>query len=329
MPKPLRIGLVGFGFGYFHARSIANRTDATLVAVADRNNDSLPVAAEAMGFTVFRDAVEMIRSGTVDALVVATSPSFRKPIVEAAVDVGLPMFVEKPWAGDPESARALAAICDRSTVPVMVGFSFRFHPAIAKLRALDLGGPRMLCGQYVFDWLPDADNWMWSTGGGFLNENSCHLFDAVCALMGRPTRVFAEGGMFEGRPAPDSAAITLRFENDAIAALTVGGIARGGVDFPRIDLHAEKGSATLLGQNHIWRELRYDLGDGEHRHVADPEQLGDTRYSHALSHFFDCVRENKQPDATVADGVLAVDIAHAVTESARTGQPVDIPKGTS
>ena len=319
----LRLGLVGFGFGYFHARTIAARTDAKLVAVADRSNDGLQDAADAMGFEVYRDAAEMIGGGAVDAVILATAPAARRPMIEAAVEHRVPLFVEKPWAGSPEAARELEQLV--GDLPVMLGFSFRFHPALTKLKELDLGTVRLLSGQYVFDWLPEADNWMWSTGGGFLNENSCHLFDAVCSVMGRPVRVFAEGGRFEDRPAEDSAAVTIRFESGGIAAVTVGGIARGLSDYPRLDLHAERGSASVLGHNHIWRELRFDKGDGEQREVHDPEQLGDTRYSHALSHFIEKTRNNEPYDATVADGVLAVELAHAIARSARTNTPTDLP----
>jgi scyllo-inositol 2-dehydrogenase (NAD+) len=217
----------------------------------------------------------------------------------------------------------------------MLGFSFRYHPVIRKLRELvgnELGEPRMLAGRYVFDWLPPAEGWMWDpdNGNGFFNENSCHLFDAVCSLMGRPSRVFCESGRLENRPMADSGVVTMRFESGAIASLTVGGIGTNGLDdYPRIDLFAADGQAALLGHDHVWQSLSWADATGTHSFTQSPERIAETRYSDAFSHFFDCIRENRTPETDVEAGVLAVEIAMAVTESARTDRPVSLEKGTT
>lgn len=95
------------------------------------------------------------------------------------------MLVEKPWATNLEHARHLAQICETYDAKVMVAFSFRFHPAIVKLRPLmehELGQGWLLNGEYLFNWIPPSDSWLWDphNGNGFFNENSGHLFDAVC-----------------------------------------------------------------------------------------------------------------------------------------------------
>ena len=47
----------------------------------------------------------MIAGETLDAVVVATPPQFRAPILEAAFARDLPVFVEKPLAGTLDGAR--------------------------------------------------------------------------------------------------------------------------------------------------------------------------------------------------------------------------------
>jgi predicted dehydrogenase len=332
-PSRVRIGVVGYGFGRFHVRTLANMSDAHLVAVADQDRtDELRAAAPQYGFTPYRSAAEMIQREALEALSVCVPPKCRREILAAGVAAGVAMFVEKPWASNAAHARQLADVCRPSRKPVMAGFSFRFHPALVKLRALldgELGRPRMLNGQYLFGWLPPADHWLWDpgNGNGFLNENSCHLFDAVCGLMGRPVRVFAEGGNFCGRPAEEAASITLRFENGSLAALTCGGIGVGAFsEYPRIELITEHGQAQLTGRSHVWEELRWARrDDGEVRCLsAPPEQLGATRYTHAFELFFHCIREGSAPPATIDEAVLSVDVAMAVIASARSGRPVDL-----
>ena len=330
----LRIGVVGLRFGEHHVRTLVDMDDVELVAVADRNSrpGGVEALARALGARVYRDGVEMMEREKLDAVTLCVSPRAREALVEAAARLGIPMFVEKPWATDLDQARRLPDVCRRHRATVMVGFSFRFHPAIVRLRQLiesDLGTPWMLNGQYVFDWIPPRDSWLWDpqNGNGFFNENSCHLFDSVCYLLGRPVSVTAEGGSFTGSPSEDAAALTLRFESGAIAALTVGGIGvKGFRRFPRIDVVTERGQAALRGLEHMWTELTWTLrGDPRVQSVVSPpELLGKTRYTDALRHFVACVRSGEQPSAGIEDGMRTVALAEAVYESARTGTKVNI-----
>jgi predicted dehydrogenase len=329
----IRIGVVGYGFGRHHVRTLANLAEAHLVAVADdARTDELARAAAQYGFTPYDSAAEMLRRESLDAISVCVSPRYRRDVLAAGAEAGVAMFVEKPWASSASHARELADVCRGSRRCVMVGFSFRFHPAIVKLRSLldgELGPVRMLNGQYTFGWLPPPDHWTWDpdNGNGFINENSCHLLDAVCSLMGRPVRVFAEAGSFSGSPAEEAAAVTLRFAGGGVACLSCGGIgAAAFTEFPRISAATEHGQAELIGANHTWRELRWACrgDDAVRRFTSPPEQLGTTRYTHALERFCRCVRDGRGAPATVADGVLSVELAMAVVESARSGRPVTL-----
>jgi predicted dehydrogenase len=330
--QPVRIGVIGYRFGQYHVRTLVNMPEARLVAVADLDSQALEAGAQKYGFTPYRDAVEMMDREQLDAISICTSPKWRRPLMGAAIARSLAMFVEKPWAANSAEARELADICRRSRAPVMAGFSFRFHPAIVKLHELldgELGQPRMLNGQYVFGWLPPADHWLWdpTNGNGFINENSCHLLDTVCHLLGRPVRVTAEGGRFAQRPMEDSAAVVIRFDSGAIAALTCGGIGAPAFDdYPQIDLQTASGQACLRGRHHVWDSLSWATAkDAAVRHLAaNPEQLGATRYTHAFGHFFRCIREGAAPSATIDDGVMIVDLAMAIAESARSGGTVTL-----
>jgi predicted dehydrogenase len=253
-------------------------------------------------------------------------------LIEAAARRGVALFVEKPWATDLDHARELAALCEATGATVMVAFSFRYHPAIVKLRGLmdgDLGPGWMLNGQYVFRWAPPAGSWLWDpeNGNGFFNENSCHLFDAVCYLMGDPVSVMAEAINPLDTPSEHAAALSVRFAGGVIAALTIGGIATGAYHaYPRIEVITADGQALLTGRDHIWERVSWAGrgDDGVREIVAPPEALGSTRYTHAFQHFFACIRTGQPPTCGVVDGVRAVALAMAVYESARTGKRIEI-----
>ncbi len=228
----IRIGVIGLRFGRQLVRTLANMEDADIVALADRSFDGpegLYDYAAHYGAAAYLDGVEMMRSEDLDAVVLCTSPSTRAELMRCAISEGVAMFVEKPWATNVKHAKELAALCRDSSAPVMTAFSFRYHPAIVHLRQLmagSLGPGWLLNGSYIFNWQPDPDGWLWDpdNGGGFINENSCHLFDGVCSLLGKPVSVMAEASTHLQAPSENTAAVTLRFAGGAIAALTIGGV---------------------------------------------------------------------------------------------------------
>jgi predicted dehydrogenase len=328
----LRMGVIGLRFGYHHVQTLLTMTDVELVAVADRSADTSYVSK--YGVKTYQDGLELLQQEKLDAVSICTSPKHREPLIEYAAKNNVAMFIEKPLAATLEKARAIKSICDKHNATVMVGFSFRFHLATVHLRELmnnSLGSALLLSGEYMFDWLPPANAWLWdkNNGNGFFNENSCHLFDAVCYLLGEPISVMAEGRTIKDSPSEEIAAITVRFESGAIAALTVGALATGAFhNFPRINVITENGQAHLIGREHMWESLTWATRESEETQtlIAPPETLSQTRYTLAFQHLVDCVTNKRQPSATLQDGVRAVALAEAVYESIRTGQKVQVQR---
>lgn len=323
----MRIGVAGLGFGVNLLHTLLTRGDCTVAAAADIFPERLE-AARAKGIDTYEDAARMVREAGLDAVVIASAPHVRGPALDAAIAAGIPVFMEKPLAATPAEARALI---DRiGDHPVMLGFSFRFHAPVQRLLAeMDgLGAPRVLNAEYLFDWLPPGDGWLWDAekGGGFFTENSCHLFDVVRAVMGDPVQVYAAGIDDGARPSATAAALTLHYPGGAVAALTIGGIGTGAMgDYPRLDLTCSGGRAEMRGRQHMWTALHWARRGGEVTQLAhDPEPLGRTRYSAAFDHFLDRTAAGDPFDATPRDGLAAVELADAIYRSIASGQPEPI-----
>jgi len=334
-PQPVRLGLVGLKFGRWLLRALTGIPGVTVTDLADRHADQKILAGIAAppAARLHPDAEAMIREANIDAVILATSPLRRGPLLAACAARGLPVFVEKPWAGNPIQAREFAALCAPIAERVMVGFSFRFHEPVQRLRALLDGplGPAWLAnGEYAFHWNLGPDGWLWDPqgGGGVFNENSCHLFDVVCHLMGRPAWVQAAAANPRDMPGPELGAVVLGFPAGGIAAVTLGALGAPAFDrYPRLDLIAARGRASLIGRGHVWEALEWaELDDHARRRLdAPPEVLGFTRYTAALEHFVTCVRSGARPRASIEDGILAVDLAHALAASAQNGSRMELP----
>ncbi|MEM7736655.1 MAG: Gfo/Idh/MocA family oxidoreductase [Deinococcota bacterium] len=335
----INIGVVGLKFGHYHVQTLANLPGVRLVAVADRSAElpkGLDAYAHSYGATAYRDGLELLDHPELDAVSICTSPRSRAPLIEAAAARDLPMFIEKPWAANLIQAHSLTKLAQTHNANIMLGFSFRVHPAAVRLQDLvrdeldtGLGRGMLLTGEYLFDWLPEADNWLWdkNNGGGFFNENSCHLLDMVCALLGKPISVFAKGVNEHASPSAEAALVTITFEGGALASVLLGGLGAGAhKNYPRLTLITQNGQATLHGREHIWESLIWATRNDEVTHTltTSPEALGQTRYSHALSHFVDCVQTGKPFAATVDDGLRAVKLATAIYASIDNGQEISL-----
>jgi len=151
MSAALAIGVIGTGvMGAEHARRLAAEVaGAHVAAVADADPARAAAAAAAVGGRAYADALELIRSDDVGAVVIASSDATHAAFVLACLAEGKPVLCEKPLATTAEaSLRVAEAESAAGRRLVQVGFMRRFDPAYAALkRELDegrLGGPLLL-----------------------------------------------------------------------------------------------------------------------------------------------------------------------------------------
>lgn len=125
-----------------------------------------------------------------DGAVIATATEIRLELIEAAAAAGIPLYIEKPLAADPEEVSAIYAaagpILDRS----VVGFMMRYHPAFRHLAAQDLSDVYRYTFEIGHDVTKWRENWSFARsyaarpeGGGVLLD-LCHELDMAHCLFG-------------------------------------------------------------------------------------------------------------------------------------------------
>jgi predicted dehydrogenase len=138
MSGPLRVGLVGCGrlaeAGYMPAAADTQALEIT--AVADPSTERREAFAQAGGTVAFAGAAELIESGLVEAVVIASPPAEHLAQAALAAAAGLPCLVEKPPAADAAGAVALAAL---EPAP-WIGFNRRFQQGAALLEEIPREG---------------------------------------------------------------------------------------------------------------------------------------------------------------------------------------------
>jgi predicted dehydrogenase len=123
---PVRVGLAGCGrWGRHVLRDL--RSLGCDVPVVARSDVSRERARQGGATEIVADVASL---ASVDGVVVATPTSSHAEVVAAALDLGVPVFVEKPLTADVESARQLAeAAPDR----LFVMDKWRYHPGVREL----------------------------------------------------------------------------------------------------------------------------------------------------------------------------------------------------
>ena len=199
--KAIRFGVIGLGvMGQEHARVIAANPLLKLAGATDAQAAGRKVASD-LGCKWFESAEEMIRSGEVDAVVIATPHWQHADLAVTALKAGLHVLCEKPLSVTVEqSDRVLQAAAESRGMFVVV-HQKRFEPAYLFVKQmLDSGelGALYRCSMIESAWRSESyyrsspwrGTWR-GEGGGVLLNQAPHILDRYAWLCGMPETVNA------------------------------------------------------------------------------------------------------------------------------------------
>lgn len=192
-PDPVRFGVVGYGFGarYFHAPLIASTQECELVAVATRSTQRRAlVAAEHPGAMVVDDLAGLKDAG-VEAVTISTPADTHIPLCREALELGLAVVVDKPFALTAADARSAVDLAERLGVLLSVYQNRRWDSDYLTVRALVDDGTlgRIMRFESRFERLQEGPP---AAGGGTLLDFGSHLVDQALRLLGPARTVYAE-----------------------------------------------------------------------------------------------------------------------------------------
>jgi len=135
-----RLAVFGAGrWGRTVARSLAAMPGVVVACVVDPSGEARACAA-ALGLAVAEAPSAVLADPTVEGLVVATPPSSHAAVAVDGLMAGKHVLVEKPLAMSVDECRRIEDAARSSGRTVLVGHLMLYHPAMAKLRELCLGG---------------------------------------------------------------------------------------------------------------------------------------------------------------------------------------------
>src|SRR5947199_4542166 len=147
----LRVGVIGYGYwGPNIVRNFHTNEGAEVVLVADKSANVEARLKKAHPSTPFTtDAMEILKSPTLDAVAVVTPVWTHFELAKAALENGKHVFVEKPFTSTATQAKELIDLADRKHLQIMVDHTFLFTGAVKKMKQLVQDGT--LGSLYYYD----------------------------------------------------------------------------------------------------------------------------------------------------------------------------------
>ena len=345
----VRIGMIGSGFmAHTYSEVVANYAECgTLVAIAGGSRAG--GLAGRYGVVHEPSIARLLARDDVDAVVLAGPETVRLAQTHLAAAAGKHVLAEKPMATSVAECDAMIAACDAAGVRLMIVQTQRFRGVHQRAKQLiddgQIGAVKQvrLWSLFPEGWsvpVVRSRPWYADPEAGLFMSQCAHNFDLMRWLAGSEARrVFAHVTSHGTHGLPNLSTVAIvEFANGAVGQLWVS-LELPGATYPdsqfRSQVVGERGLLDFDGYTHL--DMSSPESNGEWRRIwtqppldpmnpLDPVRLGS--FTGQVQGFIDCIREDRPPVVTGADGRAAVELCQAALLSARTGQAVDLPLAT-
>ncbi len=345
----VRIGIIGLGnIGKYHAGYLregkVRRAELTAVADAFAPLDSW---AE-QGLKTFDDGEALMKSGEIDAVIIATPHYQHTTLGIAAFEAGLHVMVEKPISVHKADAERLIAAHEQHADRVFAAmFQLRTEPRYVKIKKLIEDGE---LGEIVrvnwinTDWFRTeiyyaSGGWRatWKGEGGGVLLNQCpHNLDILQWLCGMPRRVrgFCQIGRYHHIEVEDNVTAYLEWASQATGVfITSTGEAPG---TNRLEICGTRGKLLLEHDRLTFtrnetdmltfsREAKVGFARPDVWHVEVPFENAPAQHATLMQNFVDAILDGAPLIAPGAEGIHSIELANAALYSSLTDQPIELP----
>ena len=325
MSKKINIGVVGLGFiGQKHIECYEKMNNVKLTAVTSKKKQSLSKECD-YKFNVYADLDEMLSCEALDAVDICLPTIFHKEAVNKALNHGCHVIVEKPFALQSSDIDEMLECSVKNGKRLMVAHVCRFMHEYRFAKEIIIG--RSL-GEPLYyyacrnsatpKW--SSNNWLADkkSSGGTVMDLQIHDIDIANWLLGEPTgyKMVEVNNPHLGACDFGHVISTIKYANKGVAVLEAGHLMPDAYPFyTSYRLICEKGvvefcsgknlSFTLYRENEV-----IDLTGEYHSRYSDVNP-----YFEELSHFVNCITEDKEFDISTKEAKKAVITVNKLLEN--------------
>jgi predicted dehydrogenase len=338
-PKRVRIGVIGAGWfaSRRHCPEVKERPDAVLAAFARRDYEKLKKMAAHFGVTqTFTDHRDLIRSGTVDGVIICTPHALHYEHVKASLDAGLHVLVEKPLTLDPGQGQELVNLARQKGLALIVAQNPPYWNHCRYLREKLQDGILGQVEAAEIHWVGNVEAVFGAApmpsslpgvvlptlfrhdpalnGGGYFVDGGSHL---VCELVWCTGLKVVEVSAQMDNPEWDmKSAVSLRLDNGALATITC--TANSAIFDKRAHslYFCSKGNAFFRGMPFA---VTIEPKGGPASTTSEKDL---PKPPSPLGNWLDCILRKTKPEMEGETAVHIVAVVEAAYRSARTRQTV-------
>ncbi|MBP9902086.1 MAG: Gfo/Idh/MocA family oxidoreductase [Verrucomicrobia bacterium] len=343
----VRMGIIGLGnIGKHHADYLSNHkvSRCELVAVCDAYAplDRYP------SLKTFTDGEALIKSGAVDAVIIATPHFQHTTLGIAALEAGVHAMVEKPISSHKADAERLIAASRRYPKVVFGGmFQMRTEPRYQRVQKLIQAGELGAIVRINWintDWYRTeayyaSGGWRatWKGEGGGVLLNQClHNLDTLQWLVGMPQRVrgFCQLGRFHQIEVEDNVTAYLEWANGATGVFVSStgeapGTNRFEIVGTRGRLVMENDQLTFTRNETDMIQFSQTAKQGfvkpEVWNVGIPFENAKLPHANLVQNFVNAILDGEPLIAPGAEGIHSVELANVMVYSSLLGETVALP----
>ncbi len=345
--EKVRIGLVGLGnMGRAHRANLrAGKVKGMELTVICDRPEALPERED--GETQCTEFADMLGSGLVDAVLIATPHFFHTTMGIEALNAGLHVMVEKPLSVHKADCERLIAAHKGGDQVFGAMFQLRTDPVYKQIKSLIEGGELGEIRRVLWDctdWFRTesyfaSGGWRatWKGEGGGVLLNQCpHNLDLFQWLFGMPQQVtgFCQFGRYHDIEVEDDVTAYFRYDNGMHATfITSTGEAPGR---NLLQISGERGMLTLEGRTLKFQRNRTPMSEfsaASSAGFAKPEcwtvdlpvESGGATHNEVLQNFTNAILNGEKLIAPAAEGIRSIELANAVLLSSWKNGPVPLP----
>lgn len=344
--KIWNFGIIGAGLiADFHAQAIEDIDNAKLAGFFDIAGERSQKLAEKYSVKSFSTLNEMLANRQIDVVSIATPSGAHMEPAVAAAKAGKHVLCEKPLEVTLARIDAMIEAHQKSGTVLGGIFQYRFDDAIAPLKeAVDSGrfGRITYAGVYVPWWRSDEyyqDSWHGTLkldGGGALMNQSIHMVDMLCYLMGPIESVQAFAATL-GHPqieTEDTATAVVRFAGGALGVI-YGTTASYPGRFKRLEITGTKGTVVYLEDSFTtWQFAEERPEDQQIREqfskvkglgsAADPAAISYENHKRNFQAFIDSLESGEDFNISGSEACKAVQVILAIYKSTKEHKAVKL-----
>lgn len=352
--EKVRFGVIGAGnMGKKHIESIAEGAveGAELCAVCDVKSSRLDMIKEEVkpeGVKYFTDSHELITSGLVDAVIIATPHYFHPTIGIDAFENGLHVLTEKPVGVYTKNVRELNEAARKSGKAFGIMFNQRTNKYYQKIREMvksgELGEMKR-CIWIITDWYRpqayfESGGWRatWAGEGGGVLLNQCpHNLDLYQWIFGMPDEVYADCtvGKYHNIEVEDDVSAMFRYKNGASGVFITSTGECPGTN--RLEISGSKGKVTLENGKFMYcklkedeRKFTFEAKGGFDKIESNEEQIviengGGEQHRGILRNFTNHILNGEELLAPGYEGINSLAMSNAMMESSWKNEWIKLP----